>query len=126
MKTEVMFVDDEPNVLSALRRMLFPMRENWNLRFAESGERALSMLRDRPADVVVSDMRMPGMNGTELHEALIERGRNMPVVYISGESSLAQASSSLKCSAQKTYPLPTRCCSGMRHCQPASLAVLRV
>ena len=68
MKTEVMFVDDEPNVLSALRRMLFPMRENWNLRFAEGGERALSMLSERPADVVVSDMRMPGMDGAELLE----------------------------------------------------------
>lgn len=68
MKTEVMFVDDEPNVLSALRRMLFPMRENWNLRFAESGEQALSMLGDRPADVVVSDMRMPGMDGAALLE----------------------------------------------------------
>jgi two-component system response regulator FixJ len=50
--------------------------------------------------VVVTDMRMPGMNGTELHEALIERGRNMPVVYISGESSLAQGIRAMKLGAQ--------------------------
>jgi FixJ family two-component response regulator len=50
--------------------------------------------------VVVTDMRMPGMNGKELHQALIERGRNMPVVYISGESSLAQGIKAMKLSAQ--------------------------
>lgn len=68
MKTEVMFVDDEPHVLSALRRMLFPMRERWSLRFAGGGEDALRQLAERRADVVVSDMRMPGMDGAELLE----------------------------------------------------------
>jgi HD-like signal output (HDOD) protein len=68
MKTEVMFVDDEPHVLSALRRMLFPMRDRWDLRFAAGGEDALRQLAERRADVVVSDMRMPGMDGAELLE----------------------------------------------------------
>jgi HD-like signal output (HDOD) protein len=68
VKTEVMFVDDEPHVLSALRRMLFPMRDAWSFRFAGGGEDALRQLAERPADVVVSDMRMPGMDGAELLE----------------------------------------------------------
>ncbi|MBC8791577.1 MAG: two-component system response regulator [Tagaea sp. CACIAM 22H2] len=66
MKTEVLFVDDEPNVLSGLRRMLFPMRESWNMRFAGGGDDALRELDRQPADVIVTDMRMPGMDGAEL------------------------------------------------------------
>jgi HD-like signal output (HDOD) protein/CheY-like chemotaxis protein len=66
VKTEILFVDDEPNVLSGLRRMLFPMRESWNMRFAGGGEDALRELGDNPVDVVVTDMRMPGMDGAEL------------------------------------------------------------
>ena len=66
MKTEVLFVDDEPNILAGLRRMLFAMREGWNMRFAGGGEEALQMLERQNADVVVTDMRMPGMDGAEL------------------------------------------------------------
>lgn len=49
--------------------------------------------------VVITDMRMPEMTGLELHAALIERGRNMPVIYISGESSLPQGIQAMKIGA---------------------------
>lgn len=49
--------------------------------------------------VVVTDMRMPMMSGLELHEELLRRGRSMPVVYISGESSVAQGISAMKLGA---------------------------
>jgi putative nucleotidyltransferase with HDIG domain len=62
----VLFVDDEPNVLDGLRRMLRPFRTEWDMRFASSGPAALAAMADHPADVLVTDMRMPGMDGDAL------------------------------------------------------------
>ena len=65
-KSSILFVDDEENVLAGLGRMLRSRRGTWDLRFALGGQRALEMMAESPADVVVSDMRMPGMSGAEL------------------------------------------------------------
>src|SRR6185369_4380799 len=62
----VLFVDDEPNVLSGLRDLLRPHRREWEMEFVSSGEEALARLSARPFDVVVSDMRMPKMDGSQL------------------------------------------------------------
>lgn len=63
---QIMFVDDEPNVLEAIRRTLHSMRKEWSMQFAQSGPEALAALAGSPADVVVADMRMPGMDGRQL------------------------------------------------------------
>jgi len=65
-KPSVLFVDDEENVLRGLNRLLRSQRSKWDMRFASSGKQALEMMAQSPADVVVSDMRMPGMDGSEL------------------------------------------------------------
>ena len=44
-------------------------------------------------------MRMPGLSGLELHSALVERGRSMPVIYISGEASVSESISAMKLGA---------------------------
>lgn len=62
----ILFVDDEPLVLQALERMLHTMRREWSMRFAPGGAEALQIMAEQPADVIVSDMRMPGMNGAQL------------------------------------------------------------
>lgn len=60
----VLFVDDEENILTSLKRGL--RREGYKKLFASSGEEALDLLKDNCVSVIVSDMRMPGMNGLEL------------------------------------------------------------
>jgi HD-like signal output (HDOD) protein/ActR/RegA family two-component response regulator len=65
-KPRILFVDDEPNVLEGLRNMLRRMRNDWDVEFAESGRKALESMRHTPADIVVSDMRMPEMDGVQL------------------------------------------------------------
>ncbi|MFN9981731.1 MAG: response regulator, partial [bacterium] len=62
----VLFVDDDSNVLSGLRRLLRGQRSEWEMEFASSGAEALALMAKHPIDVIVSDMRMPQMNGAEL------------------------------------------------------------
>lgn len=64
--TRIIFVDDEARVLDGIRRFLYPMRDEWHLQFARSGPQALEIMSRNPFDVIVTDVRMPGMDGTEL------------------------------------------------------------
>jgi len=66
MKKRILFVDDEPMILQGLQRMLRSMREEWDMEFVEGGEKALAAMTERTFDVVVTDMRMPVMNGAQL------------------------------------------------------------
>ncbi|MEJ5170652.1 MAG: response regulator, partial [Fimbriimonadales bacterium] len=67
-KTRILFVDDEPNILEGLRRLLRSERERWAMDFALGPEEALEKVREQPYDVVVTDMRMPKMDGVALLE----------------------------------------------------------
>ncbi|HIJ67581.1 MAG TPA: response regulator [Planctomycetes bacterium] len=60
----VLFVDDEPNTLNALRRVL--LNEPYKTLFADSAKEALEVLRANQVHVILSDMRMPRMSGIEL------------------------------------------------------------
>ncbi|MBN2644161.1 MAG: HDOD domain-containing protein [Desulfuromonadaceae bacterium] len=62
----ILFVDDNPHLLSGLKRGLRPLREQWDMHFVTSGEDALAYLATHPVDVVISDYRMPGLSGFEL------------------------------------------------------------
>jgi CheY-like chemotaxis protein len=62
----IVFVDDEVNVLQTMRRTLHAMREEWSMEFSLSGAAALEELAKTPADVIVSDMRMPDIGGWQL------------------------------------------------------------
>jgi HD-like signal output (HDOD) protein/CheY-like chemotaxis protein len=62
----ILFVDDEVNVLEGMERAFHRMRREWSMRFVSSGPNALEALARSPADVIVSDMRMPGMDGWQL------------------------------------------------------------
>ena len=66
MSMRILFVDDELNILRAMQRSFHGMREEWDMEFASSGAAALESLAKAPADVIVSDMRMPGMDGWQL------------------------------------------------------------
>jgi HD-like signal output (HDOD) protein len=66
MKKRILFVDDDPFVLKALQRMLHGLRGQWDMEFVAGGVLALARMAQAPFDVIVTDMRMPGMNGAEL------------------------------------------------------------
>lgn len=62
----LLFVDDDPRVLDGLRRSLRPLAREYDMRFVLGGQNALDALARQEADVVISDMRMPGMSGAQL------------------------------------------------------------
>ena len=83
----ILFVDDEPKILAGLRRMLRTHRTRWDMSFAEGPEAALAVLRDRVCDVIVTDYRMPGMNGAELLSHVRDRYPGTARVILSGQTS---------------------------------------
>jgi HD-like signal output (HDOD) protein len=84
MKKRILFVDDEPMILQGLKLMLRSMREEWEMEFVESAEAALRLLGQKPCDVIVSDMRMPGMNGAELLAEVMKRHPTTVRLILSG------------------------------------------
>src|SRR5688572_29839281 len=85
-KTRVLFVDDEPLVLSGLRRMLRPLSHEWEMTFVEGGNQALQEMARNPYCVVVSDMRMPGMNGAQLFELVAKNYPQTVRIILSGHA----------------------------------------
>ena len=78
----VLCVDDEPSILSALRRVL--RAEGCRLLTAQGGVEALAILATESVDVVVSDMRMPGMNGAELLAQVREKWPQTARILLTG------------------------------------------
>lgn len=72
-KKRILFVDDEPNILAGLKRMLRSLRKEFDLQFAENGKEALAIMESAEFDVVVSDMRMPGLDGAQLLTEIQEK-----------------------------------------------------
>ncbi len=86
MVIRVLFVDDEKKILDGLRRLLRPFRKEWEMVFAQSGEEALKILETGHFDVIVSDMRMPGMDGAELLNKVKTLYPHMVRIILSGYS----------------------------------------
>jgi HD-like signal output (HDOD) protein/CheY-like chemotaxis protein len=87
----LVFVDDEPLVLDGLRRMLHRYRATWNMSFVTSGEEALALMAESPMDIVVSDMRMPTMDGAELLKRVKDLHPRTVRIILSGHLELASA-----------------------------------
>ncbi len=88
MKNRALFVDDEPLVLSGLRRMLRSLRHDWEMSFAESGKAALALMEETDFTVIISDMRMPEMDGAELLDEVAKRHPAVARLVLSGHAEL--------------------------------------
>jgi HD-like signal output (HDOD) protein/CheY-like chemotaxis protein len=86
MKNRILFVDDDPLVLQGLQRMLRSMRQEWEMEFVDGAASALARLAEASFDVVVSDMRMPGMNGAELLDEVMKRHPQTVRLILSGHA----------------------------------------
>ncbi|MFK7895218.1 MAG: HDOD domain-containing protein [Myxococcota bacterium] len=84
--TKVLFVDDEQSALDGLRRSLHKHCKDWEMRFAVGGEEAIALMAEQAPDVLISDMRMPGMDGSALLRVAQERWPGTARLLLSGYS----------------------------------------
>jgi putative nucleotidyltransferase with HDIG domain len=86
----VLFVDDERPVLDGLRSRLRHLHNKWNMEFVDSGAQALERMQERTYHVLVTDMRMPGMDGATLLETVSARWPQTVRIVLSGYAELEQ------------------------------------
>lgn len=82
----ILFVDDEVRVLDGIRRLLYHLRSEWRMSFASSGSHALELMSRDTFDVIVTDIRMPGMDGIELLARTRELYPSVVRIVLSGQS----------------------------------------
>lgn len=91
-KPRVLFVDDEPSVLSALKRKLRDHAAIWDMDFIDHPRRAVAAHEDQAFDVVVTDLAMPTMNGLDLILAMRALGnKTTSFIVLSGTGNLNTA-----------------------------------
>lgn len=96
------------------------MAREWETRFANRGEEALAMMDERQFDVVVSDMRMPGMDGAQLLNQVPRRHLHMVRIILSGCSGFPQG---LKLTEAAVKMAAYRLCFRYREILRAQIAV---
>ncbi len=88
---DILFVDDERDLLDSLRARLYKHRHDWNMKFVVSGEEALAAFEQQHIDLIVSDVRMPGMDGGQLLTLVKQRWPTTVRIIVSGYSDPVQA-----------------------------------
>jgi len=86
MKRRIIFVDDEINLLDGLRRMLRKKKDEWDMIFVESGKEALEKMEDINFNILVTDFKMPGMDGIELMQRVKEKYPDIRRIILTGQS----------------------------------------
>jgi len=84
-KRRIIFVDDEPMVLKGLQRSLRKMRDEWEMTFSSSSKEALDILGSGSFDVIVSDLRMPEMDGMQLLAEVKSKYPQVVRIILSGQ-----------------------------------------
>jgi CheY-like chemotaxis protein len=89
-KLRILFVDDEARVLRSIRRALSLLDMTWETEFAENGRAALQLLDTAPDPyhVIVTDIRMPGMSGTQLLQQVKDSHPDMIRIVLTGQANL--------------------------------------
>ncbi len=94
---QVVVVDDEANMRRVLEIML--ARRGFRTLSASNGREAFELLKTTPADLVISDLRMPDMNGIELLQQLRKAGNSVPLIMITAQGSIESAVEAMRLGA---------------------------
>ena len=89
----LLFVDDEPGILSALRRLFRP--HGYRILIAESGEQGLAILEENEVDLVISDMRMPVMDGAAFLKQVRQRWPDITRILLTGYADITSTVSAI-------------------------------
>lgn len=97
---KVLFVDDEPRLLEAIERSFFDIDDSWEVHCVTSGSLALQRLSAEHFDVIVSDMRMPEMDGETLLQEVHQRHPAVIRIILTGQTDGTIATRSLRVAHQ--------------------------
>lgn len=82
MMIRIAAVDDEIHVLERFERMVLEIKELELCGLFETGEQLLSYLKEQPLDVVFLDIEMPGINGLQLSEQILDLSENIDIIFV--------------------------------------------
>ncbi len=102
----ILFVDDEPLLLDGLQNLLRKRRRDWNMHFLPTAKQALQFLEEHPVDILVTDLRMPEMDGAELIQEAYRRYPGIIRMILSGQADQA----TMARSAPMTHRFLTKPC----------------
>ncbi len=86
-RLRLLFIDDEPNILSGLRRAVRKQRKQWDCTFCDNPEEAIALIDRQHFDVVISDMRMPNIDGYQVLKHCAEVSPLTFRILLSGQAS---------------------------------------
>ena len=87
MKAHILVVDDDPRITELLRRIL--AFEGYSVAIAATGNEALNRVLERPPDLIVLDIMLPGLNGLEIAQRLRAAGDNVPILMLTARDAVA-------------------------------------
>jgi DNA-binding NtrC family response regulator len=100
----ILLIDDSPEILEMLTRILKP--EGFETLIASSGESALNILKSERVDIVITDIKMPGISGLDILRVINENYKDIETIVITGYASIDTAISSMKSGANEYIPKP--------------------
>ncbi len=102
-KTHILVVDDEKVVRDGCSKVL--TGRGYEVYTAENGEQAIYMLKDKNIDLILLDLKMPGMSGEELLEIVVNKYPDLPVIIITGHGTVDTA---VECMKKGAYDFITK------------------
>jgi len=103
-KIRILVVDDEASARSGLEKLL--RQEGFEVESADGGAAALALRDERTFDVVVTDLKMPGMDGVDLMKRLKELDRDLPVIVVTAFSDVSSAVNAMRAGAEDYLTKP--------------------
>jgi len=93
LDANILIVDDEKNIREGLRVAL--KHSYNNILLAEDGNEALKMLKDNDIDIVITDLRMPNLDGNSLMKIIVKENPSIPVIILTGHGTIENAVSAI-------------------------------
>ena len=103
-KGRVLVIDDEASARSGLEKLL--RQEGFTVDVAADGPTALGIAADRPPDVVVTDLKMPHMDGIEVLTKLREQDQDLPVIVVTAFGDVSSAVGAMRAGAEDYLTKP--------------------
>ena len=104
IKPQILLVDDDQSVLDGLKKIL--TQDGYGVSTASSGYEALNLLSKRGFDIILTDMKLPGMGGLSLIQEIRKKNEPVAIVVITAYSSVKTAVDAIKCGADDYLTKP--------------------